>query len=465
MEDAKSVRLGDIVKRVLTCQSAPYRGRQTVCAVHRSTQVTQLLRVKCALGPVALAVILVTDAVVRGEQAGGVDQRKAEEYFAEARAICERDNGRLWGVSLCGPMVIVDAATATIATNQPAPSAPWPPALGFANAAMAWGGTRWSTFVWALIPPDPHTRARLWMHELFHRVQPQLGLLVQDGQNEHLDTVSGRYWMQLEWRALGRALRAQGTARLSALKDAAAFRAVRRTEFADATERERAMEINEGLAQYTGTVLAASSRTVATADAIEQLAQAEKPPTIVRSFPYPTGAAYGVLLDEFSPGWRRTIKSSDDFGVMLYGAAGVQPAGDLQAAAARYDGPALKAAEEARARAREAVIEALRKRFVSGPVLILPGYRTASSSSAGGIAMTPIPGVGMVMPSFRTTAEWGSLEAEQVLVAPDRSRLTLPAPADVDGQRITGSGYKLVLAPEWMIRPGPREGDFEVVKR
>ena len=231
--------------------------------------VTQRQRVRFARGQVGLAVILVTAAVARGEQAGGVDQRKAEEYFAEARAICERDNGRLWGVSLCGPMVIVDAATATIATNQPAPSAPRPPALGFANAAMAWGGTRWSTFVWALIPPDPHTRARLWMHESFHRVQPQLGLLVQDGQNEHLDTVSGRYWMQLEWRALGGALRAQGTARLSALKDAAAFRAVRRTEFVEATERERAMELNEGLAQYTGTVLAASSRNLATADAIE----------------------------------------------------------------------------------------------------------------------------------------------------------------------------------------------------
>jgi hypothetical protein len=34
--------------------------------------------------------------------------------------------------------------------------------------------------------------------------------------------------------------------------------------------------------------------------------------------------------------------------------------------------------------------------------------------------MTPIPGVAMVMPSFRTTAEWG-------LVVPDRSRLKLPA--------------------------------------
>ena len=49
-----------------------------------------------------------------------VDQRRAQEYFKEAQALCERDGGRLWGVSLCGPMVIADGATGTITTSQPA---------------------------------------------------------------------------------------------------------------------------------------------------------------------------------------------------------------------------------------------------------------------------------------------------------------------------------------------------------
>ena len=406
------------------------------------------------------AIVLIVNAAAAGSVQ--IDQRRAEQYFAEARALCERDNGQLWGVSLCGPMVIADAATKTIATNQTPPSAPWPPALGFANAAMNWDGTRWSTYVWQLIPADPQLRARLWMHELFHRVQPQLGLLVNDGQNEHLDTVLGRYWMQLEWRALGAALKSGGTARLAALRDAMAFRAARRSEFPSAAERERAMEINEGLAQYTGTRLAVTSPEAAIADAIEQLALAEKAQTIIRSFPYPSGTAYGMLLDALSPGWRRNITSTDDLGLLLFGAARVEPVTDVQGAAARYDGAALKAAEESRARDREALIEGLRKRFVSGPVLVLPGTQTSSSMSAG---QTPIPGSGMVMPSFRTTAVWGTLEADQVLVASDRSRLTLPAPTTVDGQAITGPGYRVVLAPDWTIRPGARTGDFEVVKR
>ena len=60
----------------------------------------------------SLCLLFVVVAVVPA--AGQVDQARAEQYFKEARALCERDGGRLWGVSLCGPMVIADAATGTI---------------------------------------------------------------------------------------------------------------------------------------------------------------------------------------------------------------------------------------------------------------------------------------------------------------------------------------------------------------
>src|SRR5262250_2098270 len=82
---------------------------------------------------------------------GQVDPLRAEAYFKEAQAFCERDGGRLWGISLCGPIVIADAATGTIATNQPAPEGARPRGLGFANATTAWGGLQWSTFVWKLL--------------------------------------------------------------------------------------------------------------------------------------------------------------------------------------------------------------------------------------------------------------------------------------------------------------------------
>ena len=51
--------------------------------------------------------------VATAPAAAQVDQARAEQYFKEARALCERDGGRHWGISLCGPMVIADADTGT----------------------------------------------------------------------------------------------------------------------------------------------------------------------------------------------------------------------------------------------------------------------------------------------------------------------------------------------------------------
>jgi hypothetical protein len=86
--------------------------------------------------------------------AAQVDQARAEQYFKEAQALCERDGGRLWGVSLCGPMVIADAATGTMATSQPAPAGDHPRMIGFVNAPVQWGGTTWSAYNWQMIPAD-----------------------------------------------------------------------------------------------------------------------------------------------------------------------------------------------------------------------------------------------------------------------------------------------------------------------
>ncbi len=126
--------------------------------------------------------------------------------FNQAKTLCEREGGKLWSISLCGPIVIADPATKTIATNQPPPEAPRPAALGFTNSAMDWGGTRWTTISWPSLVALQHLQGLLLIHELFHRIQPQLGLLVPDSPSDHLDTLEGRYWMQLEWKALSRAI-------------------------------------------------------------------------------------------------------------------------------------------------------------------------------------------------------------------------------------------------------------------
>lgn len=93
-------------------------------------------------------------------------------------------------------MVIGDMRTQTFATSQPAPEAPRPPLVGLVNAPVEWGGVTWGAYIWDFVANEtPRGRNQMLLHELFHRVQPQLGLAIPAPASEHLDAVDGRYWL------------------------------------------------------------------------------------------------------------------------------------------------------------------------------------------------------------------------------------------------------------------------------
>ena len=394
-----------------------------------------------------------------------VDQQRAQEFFKEAQALCERDGGRLWGVSICAPMVIGDARTQTFATSQPPPDAPRPKLIGLVNGPIQWGNTMWAAMTWDTIANWPaRTRGEAFLHESFHIVQPALVLNGPAGANEHLDSVDGRYWLRLEWRALARALRESGELRAQAVREALAFREARHTRYPDKVESERALYITEGFASYTQTVLAAPSEADAIARALELLAGAEDGESFVRTFTYTSGPAYGLLLDASSRGWTRTVRGSDDPVVLLMRALGVQPVADAAAAAARYGGAELRAAEEQREQQRQARIAGLRQRFVDGPVFVMPCGGGGTSNSLGAVV---IPGAGTVyFHPYRLSGACGTLAAENgVLEASDGRSRRLPAPVRGDDATISGDGWTFKAAAGWVVREGARRGDFEVVRQ
>ncbi len=324
-----------------------------------------------------------------------VQPELAKRYFQEATRLCERDGGRLWGVSLCGPMVIVDQATGTRATSQPEPEGPPPRFPGLVDGPVSWGGLRWFSFPLYMLPAnDADERQQVMLHGLFHRIQPELGFTTEDGFNEHLNTLEGRISMQLEWRALRRALESSGSDRAEAIADALAFRRERRRRFPGAAENERREEIREGLASYTGIAVWADSPADARRAAASALAGGEAQTSFVGNFEAASGPGYGVLLDEVLPGWRRQVRATSDLGDLLASAANRPPTPDLAAAAARYDGATLRTAEEARDRAQQVRVAELRRRFVDGPVLTMPAPGSGTSNTTGSVG---IEGVGTVL--------------------------------------------------------------------
>src|SRR3954471_10482203 len=384
-----------------------------------------------------------------------VQPQLAERYFKEATALCERDASRLWGVSLCGPMVIVDQATATRATSQPEPEGPPPRFSGFADGPVSWGGLRWFSFPLSMLPAnDADVRQQNMLHGLFHRIQPQLAFTTNaaDGANEHLDTLEGRVWMQLEWRALRRALESSGDDRAEAIADALAFRSERRRRFPGAADNERRDEIREGLASYTGIAAWAASPADAHRAAASELAAAESSSALVGNFEAASGPAYGVLLDDVLPGWRRQVRGTSDLGDLLASANNRPPTTDVVVAAARYDGAKLRTAEEARDRAQQLRVDELRRRFVDGPVLRMPAAGSGTSDTTGSVG---IPGAGTVFfRNFTLSAQWGRLTANSgVLRAADGSTLSVPVTGRLEGTPLQGEGWSVTLNPGWVVRP------------
>ena len=411
----------------------------------------------------AIATLVLTSALTATQAYAQVDQQKAAQYFQEAAAVCEREGGRLWGVSLCGPMVFADPITQTIATNQPAPPGERPRTLGFANAPLEWGGMRWSMYMWQFVPvDDAEARQQLLLHELFHRIQPSLGLMVvADGDNMHLDTLDGRYWLQLEWKALLLAVQSSGQARAAAVRDAVGFRRERRRIFASDAERERADEIREGLAEYTGIAACAPDADYAIRATARRLTTAPAQPSFVKTFAYTSGSAYGVLLDAWSPGWTRRVTATSNLGELLRVAANVDPTVDVAAAAAKYGAVALRALEEQRDRDQQRRIADLRRRFVEGPVVTVPRRGTAAMNNTGA---TAIPGVGTVLREYRSTGVWGKLDAtDGVLVSADGNTVTVEGPGTREGANMTGPGWTLTIAAGWIAKPAARSGSFVVV--
>src|SRR4051812_47436335 len=170
-----------------------------------------------------------------------VQPQLARQWFEEVTKLCERDPGRLWGVSLCGPMVIFDQRTRTRATSQPEPDGPLPRFPGMADGPVSWGGARWFSFpLYMLANTDADVRQQNMLHGLFHRIQPELEWMQasDDGFNELLDPREGRVWLQLEGGALPRALEPPARDGADAIADALAFRRERRGRFPAAAENE-----------------------------------------------------------------------------------------------------------------------------------------------------------------------------------------------------------------------------------
>lgn len=406
------------------------------------------------------------------------DPVQAKRWFDEAHQRCAADHGELWGKSLCGPMMFVEPSTRRLIANQADAqgllkaeqgvfTGRLPDNVPFANSSVTWAGVHWVQLNWPA-PDDAGQRRAMMAHESFHRVQDELGLAPPpEGSNAHLDTLQGRYWMQLEWRALSAALAAtDDKARRQHADDALLFRAVRYQHFAGAAQSERALERNEGLAEYTGIAVGATSPAERLALTQSDLLTHVSLPSFVRSFAYSTGPGYGLLLDRYVPDWRKQIRAREvGLSELLAGALGFK-AGDATDAQAEqrakaYDGATLLATEQVREQHRQQQVAQYKAALIDGALLVLPLRKPQVMFNPS--TLVPLGDAGTVYPTMRVLSDWGSIEVrEGALLSPDWKQLTVAAPGKSEAKQgtIEGAGWTLHLADGWQLDQGARPGDM-----
>jgi len=340
-----------------------------------------------------------------------------------------------------------------------------------ANHATDWNGRR-VAMVRVPLPRDAQQRTTLLVHEAMHTLQPtQLpgATRTEAGTGgDFLDGEDGRSWLFLELRALAAALRATGDAQRSAVRDALAFRA-RRDALAHAEERTRldALDLSEGLPEYTGMRLAGVTATQL-ADKIGNAAAARV--SWVRASGYWTGPAWGYALDALGVrDWRSSAKRGARLPDLAADAlrvprAAVEDTTVTVRRQATYDGTALRAAEHARAVANARVLDSLRMRFAEGAMLRL--YPTSMQVAFDPNGQTPLAGRGTVMRGFRWSAKDGSeLVADAgALVSSAWDWVQVPLDTNTLGDAVldtprtlSGGGWTVTLAKGWRIT---RRGDL-----
>lgn len=434
-------------------------------------------------------------------QAAGIDDSAViafHDVTARAKSVLTNDAGKLWGSRLDSVPWLGVSGKTILLTSAPQAAGytethgvwkgPLPATITPSNTSVTWAGRRWAM---VLLPVygDSLGAERLLIHEAMHVLQP--AVLPAPSYDETgagaalLDQAAGRAWLRLEWKALSTALRSTGASRDTAVHDALLFRAARYAIASpDEVTRERALDVKEGIPEYTGWKLSNSPRE----DFIASLDSAPTTfPSFVRAFPYLSGPAYAMLLDDYTDGkWRRSLMTDPDLQSIvaetmvsrhLHGdslvamALTTKPdAGDAQAIAQAantrsrlYDGPAIVAEENRRWQIRERQLAGYRSSFLEGPTVRVQPRSLNISFDPRNQASLGASGTVMGNLAWKS-ADGASLSAPSgALVNQSWTELRVPLgdthvePGIVKQvTTIKGKGWTLVLTPGWTVRADGR---------
>lgn len=392
-----------------------------------------------------------------------VDFKQATNAFTELNELLLKEDGKLWNHRLNGPILLINPETRTFIANEQNEKNEFtkqgdffigrlPESINIANTAIGWDGKSW-TMVMLPLPESKEERLSLLIHESFHRVQPVIGFdNLNETQNNHLDSKDGRIYLKLEFEALKQALNSEKPEQY--IKDALLFRQYRHQLFAGSITSENSLEINEGIAEYTGSILCGMSNAVLLKHYSSKIDLIISYPTLVRSFAYATMPVYGYFMKQTEERWNLKISSKTNLTEFIFNFFGVKSqnlnSDEIKKVGRFYNLESISKFEGEREQKQIALIKKLKKQFIEDCHLVINLEKMSISYHPGNIM--PLDTFGTVYPNLRITDNWGILEVDSCgALVTNWKKVTISAPTQITDTLINGLGWKLKINAPWRL--------------
>jgi hypothetical protein len=385
----------------------------------------------------------------------------------------------LWGVDLYGPILLVDSehklmyANSYDSTFAPISKGLYvgtlPNELNIANTAVTWNNQAWAMIMLPL-PQNKNERLNLICHELFHRAQPQQGLKVANADNLHLDTQEGRILLRLELNALQHAVTSTSREKmLQHVTNALMFRQHRQTHFPGSDSTENLLELNEGLAEFTGLMLSKRSMSEMERHIASDIETFSRSKNFVRSFAYHTIPAYGLLtLKYFSLAWLKSVDANANLLHLISKEINrplkIVPDSVIERIGEDYGLALIKAEEDLRRYANEKLVDSLKRKFIESPSLKIRLINMNISFDPS--TVISLGEYGTVYPAITVKDIWGTLVVSHgALLGAGWDKITITAPIEIKGRSIHGKGWRLELNDDKFEVEQLSDGNYQLRKR
>lgn len=399
-------------------------------------------------------------------------------YFNEIKVEANKHQ-QMWATDLYGPMLLVNPNSRQLFANFSDTagilkqdgkiySGILPNEINIANTAINWNGRRWAMIMLPL-PVNKQDRINLLAHELFHVSQPSLGFQLFNTENNHIDQKDGRIYLRLELEALKKTIQTTNEIeRKTHLTNALTFRKYRYSLYPGADTTENLLELNEGLAECTGSVISGRNEKQSIEHFMQSINSFLSNPTFVRSFAYQTIPIYGYLLDNTKKGWNReiTIKTNlTDYFIKVFD---ISLPNDLKKTTDlilnQYNGEVIISEEKTREEKTKKLIAEYKSKFITQPHFELVFEQMNVSFDPRNIM--PIEDKGTVYPNIRVTDNWGILTVENgALMSSNWDKISVTIPVKNENKNISGDGWTLELKDGYSVTKNENTGNYKLTKK